>query len=505
MRWPPRGAPGVGARQAAAPSPRAPRRAPRSRPARRGRRRRRRRGNQTRRRRRAHRTCPFYVARVLSLSPKSATMETHTRPGAPRSRCQRLRGLPQPHARADRAGLERPPGAPPTAPTTTTSPVIPARRGASFSSRPHAFRATASVLGAYFAARRTHPRGPRFGLPRPFLLAVWCLTTGVLPVLPLPTPGFCASWRPGGCPFACSEQFVRRHAAKSKKSPRARCAAVAPPRDPRLASSRGVDATAARRRAEPWPRRRLGAVGMGDGLRAHGVPVCVRREPAKGVSAARVRTQAFMACGYLFGAPAPRVSPYRASTDLCGLRLSTRSGCWPASQCVVRVLVPVVRHRARVALDARAHAGLLRPHDARRLRDRRRLRRLCAGRRGARPCTRVHRLVRHVVMHVPLFICAGAGPGPSSRRGYSPPRPPARPPRSDAAAALFLDQCAPRDALDSARRQRPRARRALHARAVPHHLARIPPPLAGHDVYSRNRVGLIYHRGGLVPRAATWR
>ena len=97
-----------------------------------------------------------------------------------------------------------------------------------------------------------------------------------------------------------------------------------------------------------------------------------------------------------------------------------------------------------MALDARAHAGLLRPHDARRPRDRRRLRRLRAGRRGARE--RVLRrertaCVRHA-RHArgrPLLFVLGLGLGHRRDAGISPaPRPPARPPRSDAAVVHFF-------------------------------------------------------------------
>mmetsp|Transcript_16535 Transcript_16535/g.47077 ORF Transcript_16535/g.47077 Transcript_16535/m.47077 type:complete len:286 (-) Transcript_16535:1-858(-) len=235
---------------------------------------------------------------------------------------------------------------------------------------------------------------------------------------------------------------------------------------------------------------------MGDGLRAHGVPVCVRREPAK----ARRRAVGGPDAGLhgmrlLVRSPrAPRLSvprlhgPLRPALFLRGLAAGLR-----VAVRVVRVLVPVVRHRARVALDARAHAGLLRPHDARRPRDRRRLRRLRAGRRGARE--RVLRrertaCVRHA-RHArgrPLLFVLGLGLGHRRDAGISPaPRPPARLPeeRRGRRALLFLrPQCAPRDALPTpARRQRPRARRALHVRAVPHHLRLrvFDVPRPGHD------------------------
>ena len=70
----------------------------------------------------------------------------------------------------------------------------------------------------------------------------------------------------------------------------------------------------------------------------------------RGAAPWAVRTQeAFMACGYLFGALGHHAFPYRASTDLC-LQHQVRSFyavwllAWRVAVRVVRVLVPLVRH-----------------------------------------------------------------------------------------------------------------------------------------------------------------
>ena len=75
-----------------------------------------------------------------------------------------------------------------------------------------------------------------------------------------------------------------------------------------------------------------------------------------------VRTQAFMACGYLFGALGHHAFPYRASTDLCGLRsfyavwlLAYASQC---ASCVSWCLwcdKELAWHSTRVLQCARSH------------------------------------------------------------------------------------------------------------------------------------------------------
>ena len=148
---------------------------------------------------------------------------------------------------------------------------------------------------------------------------------------------------PGRLPFCLLWSNLRAANQPNRRNPRARTlrggSATARP----ARSTNHLEASA---RPLPdgarshGPRRRLGAVGMGDGLRAHGVPVCVRREPAKarrravggpdaGLHGMRLLVRSPRAPRLSVLAAAPKTSRlrgrpptrrYRASTDLCGLR-----------------------------------------------------------------------------------------------------------------------------------------------------------------------------------------
>ena len=83
----------------------------------------------------------------------------------------------------------------------------------------------------------------------------------------------------------------------------------------------------------------------------------------RGAAPWAVRTQAFMACGYLFGALGHHAFPYRASTDLCGLRsfyavwlLAYASQC---ASCVSWCLwcdTELAWHSTRATLDTSVHS-----------------------------------------------------------------------------------------------------------------------------------------------------